>query len=103
MVWNNSHQQSSKEHMKTSVKTQETHLESKKNEELQKFQQRENLKKKKMEMERRNGKRKKWAETYPFFSHLIGLYKARKSKVKINFDFGEKLHKCPPTSPNYQN
>ena len=34
---NNPHQQPSKESMKTSVKIEETHLESKKNEALQKF------------------------------------------------------------------
>ena len=37
MIWNNPHQQPSKESMKTNVKIQETHLESKKNEKLQKF------------------------------------------------------------------
>ena len=53
--------------------------------------------------EKKREEEEKVTETYLFFSHLIGLYKARKSKVKNNFDFGEKLHKCPPTSPNHQN
>ena len=33
----------------------------------------------------------KVTETYLFFSHLIGLYKARKSKVKNIFDFGGEI------------
>ena len=37
MIWNNPHQQPSKESMKTSVKIQETHLTTKKNGVLQKF------------------------------------------------------------------
>ena len=57
----------------------------------------------KMEMKRRNGKRKKNDRNF-ISSPLISLvYIKRKSKVKNNFDFGEKLHKYPPTSPNHQN
>ena len=37
MIWNNPHQQPSKESMKTSVKIEETHLTTKKNGVLQKF------------------------------------------------------------------
>ena len=53
--------------------------------------------------EKKREEEEKVTETYLFFSHFIGLYKARKSKVKNNFSFEEKLHKCPPTSPNHQN
>ena len=40
--------------------------------------------------EKNREEEEKVAETYLFFFHSIGLYKARKSKVKINFDFEEK-------------
>ena len=53
MIWNNPHQQPSKESMKTSVKIQETHLTTKKNGVLQKFPAKEGLEKMNMEMKRR--------------------------------------------------
>ena len=43
MIWNNPHQQSSKENMKSSVKTQETHLKSKRNGSVQKISAKQEL------------------------------------------------------------
>ena len=43
MIWNNLHQQPSKENMKTGVKIKETHLTTKKNGVLQKFPARQEL------------------------------------------------------------
>ena len=59
-----------------------TILKARRDEMLQKFQQRENLKKKKMERERRNGKRKRCAKTYLFFPFLIGLNKKKKQSQR---------------------
>ena len=55
------------------------------------------------EKKREEEEEEKVTETYLLFSHLIGLYKARKSKVKNIFDFGGKLPKCPSTSSKHQN
>ena len=78
MVWNNSHQQSSKEHMKTSVKTQETHLESKKIWGLQKISAKPNFGEDENGDEEKKREEEKNEETYLFFSHLIGLNKEKK-------------------------
>ena len=43
MIWNNPHQQPSKENMKSSVKIQETHLSSKRNGSVQKISARRKL------------------------------------------------------------
>ena len=84
MIWNNPHQQPSKESMKTSVKIQETHLSRKRNGSVQKFLQDESLMKMKAMRRRRIKKEGEISEVYLFSSFPIGLYK-EKRKVKIIF------------------
>ena len=95
---NNPHQQPSKESMKTSVKIQETHLESKKNEELQKFSASCKLDEDEEKEEEKNREGERSLQN--FFSLLTShwsIYK-EKNKVKDNFLLWEKLLISPPTS-----
>ena len=85
---NNSHQQSSKESMKTSVKIQETHLENKKNEELQKFSASWKLDEDEGKEEEKNREGERSLQNLFPFSPPIGLYIKRKAKSKTIFDFG---------------
>ena len=82
---NNPHQQPSKESMKTSVKIQETHLESKKNEELQKFSAKRRLGEDEGKEEENHRERERSLQIFLLFSSLIGPYIKRKREVKGYF------------------
>ena len=101
---NNSHQQSPKENIESKCKKNKKHTLVAQGMELcRNFQQDINLKKMNSRRRRRIGKGKGKMQKLPLL--ILSLVYLKKQKVKSNefFDFGEKLHKCPPTSPNYQN
>ena len=87
--------------MKTSVKLQETHLESKK--ELGATEISSETKAwRRWGYEEKNHRegRRRLQKFYLFSSLPIGLYKERKEKSKKIFDFGEKLPNSLFSSPN---
>ena len=87
---NISHQQSSKENMKTSVKTQEIHLKKREMEVCRKFLQDESLMKMRAMRRKRIGKGGEISEVDPFSSLPSGLNKEKRRVKIIYFDFGEK-------------
>ena len=75
--------------MKTSVKIQETHLESKKNEELQKFSTSWKLDEDEGKEEEKNREEERSLQNLFPISPLIGPYIKRKAKSKTIFYFGK--------------
>ena len=71
--------------MKTSVKIQETHLESKKNEELQNFFAKRRLGEDEGKEEENHRERERSLQIFFLFSSLIGPYIKRKREVKGYF------------------
>ena len=64
--------------MKTRVKIQETHLESKKNEELQKFSAKRMLGEDEGKEEEKNREGRRRVQNFSFSSLPIGVYKEKK-------------------------
>ena len=83
MIWNNSHQQSSKQNMKLSVKTQEAHLKTREMEVCRKFQQSKSLKKMKAKRRRTIGKGGEIFRSFISSSIFLLVYIKRKEKSKI--------------------
>ena len=97
---NNSHQQSSKENMESKCKNTRKHtLVAREVSYCRNFPQNKCLKKKKIEMERRNKKRKRCAETYLLFTHLIGLNKEKKQSQRYFLLWGGNYPNVPPLLP----
>ena len=82
---NNSHQQSSKENMKTSVLIQETHLTTKNNGSVQKISAKQEVEEDEQQEERKNRERERSLQNLFPISPLIGPYIKRKAKSKTIF------------------
>ena len=102
-AFKNSQQQSFIQAWKTTEKLKKTHLESMKNEVLQKFSAKRMLGEDEGKQEEKNREEEeKWQKF--FSSSLISLvYLKRKAKSKMTIDFGGKWLKCPSTSHNTPN
>ena len=106
MIWNNPHQQPSKESMKTSVKIQETNLESKKKLGAAEISAKGKLGEDGDKEEKNNREGRRRLQIFLLLSSLIGPYIKRKEKSKVIFDFGRNYQIVPlvlptiHTSPN---